>query len=135
MPDRDTVPQLSLFEGKKVAETSVKATGTITHVYAKPPRELRHGETLISVTVWECDKVAFPRTASGDLTREHTIKASEIHELNLPELDGRRLLSELRANTRKLVDRASDRDEVTITSAGADVIRSGAAHLRDASAQ
>lgn len=123
-------PQLSLFENKRVVDTTVKCSGTITHVYGKPARELRHGEVLITVTIVEVDKVAFPKADGGGVTREQTVKVQELFELDLPELDTRRLLADLRAKVRKDVEaRYGEADkgdpggdhEVTITSGDSEV--------------
>jgi hypothetical protein len=104
MPDDESPSQpLSLFESKRVIETTVKTTGTITHVYGKPARELRHGEVLVCVTIVEVEKVAFPRSEGG-LLREQTLKVQELFELDLPEFDSRRLLADLRAKVRKEVE-------------------------------
>ncbi len=94
---------LSLFESKRVTETTVKCAGTITHVYGKPARELRHGEVLVAVVVVEVDKVSFPRADDG-LVREQTLKVQELFELELPEFEKLKLLSDLRAKVRRAVE-------------------------------
>jgi len=100
----DPTPQQTLFEGKPVTDTTVKTTGTISHVMAKPVEDLEHGDILIAIAVFEVDKVAFPRNDAG-LVREHTLKVNEIHRLATGELDARRILAECRAETRKDVER------------------------------
>lgn len=106
MPDirpTDEYQPLSLFERQPVLETTVKCSGTISHVYGKPARELRHGQVLVTVAVVEVDKVAFPR-ADGGVVREQTLKVQEIFELDLPDLDTRALIAQLRAKVRSDVE-------------------------------
>ncbi len=109
---------LSLFESKRVTETTVKCAGTITHVYGKPARELRHGEKLVAVVVVEVDKVSFPR--SGDeLVREQTLKIEELFELELPDFEKLKLLSDLRAKVRRAVEARYVEEPADDTESGA----------------
>ncbi|MCA1571961.1 MAG: hypothetical protein LC798_16950 [Chloroflexi bacterium] len=106
MPDArraSTPPMPTLFEGREVVDTVVKCSGTITHVFAKPPGDLRHGQIIIGIAVLEVDKVGFPRGDAG-LVREHTIKVTEIHEFGTGEVEARRVLAEARKRTRAEVE-------------------------------
>lgn len=104
MPDdKPTCHPMSLFESRPVVETTVKCTGTITHVYGKPARELRHGEVLTVVCTVEVDKVSFPRSDDG-VVREHTLKVQELFDLELSDAEKFRLLADLRAKVRRQVE-------------------------------
>lgn len=103
MPD-DATPQpeiLRLFEGHAVVDTKLSFAGTITHVYGKPARELRHGEVLVMLTVIEVDKIGFPRNDGGGLVRDQKVKALESFELTSQHVDRTKLLAQLRAEVRR----------------------------------
>jgi hypothetical protein len=104
MTDATPVPNrpLCLFEGKQVTDTTVKVTGTVKHVFAKPARDLRQDESIVTVAVFKVGKIAF---APGDdgATREQTIEVVELHELS-SEVEARRFLSEVRGRTRREVE-------------------------------
>ncbi len=118
MPE-DTPPRtLSLFESRPVTDTTVKCTGTITHVYGKPARELRHGQVMVTVAVVEVDKVSFPRSEEG-VVREQTLKVQEIFELELADLEKLKLLSDLRAKVRRDVEARYAEEPVEVESRSA----------------
>jgi hypothetical protein len=96
-------PALTLFEGKQVTDTTVKVTGTVKHVFAKPARDLKQDEVVTVVATVKVGKIAFPPGDDG-CTREQTIEVMELHELAIGELDARRVLAEVRAQTRRDVE-------------------------------
>jgi hypothetical protein len=95
-------PPLTLFEGKQVTDTVVKVTGTVKHVFAKPARDLRQDESIVTVAVFKVGKIAFPPGDDG-CTREQTIEVVELHEMS-SEVEARRFLSEARGRTRREVE-------------------------------
>lgn len=95
--------QLGFFEDSMVTEMALGLSGTITEPDAQPPRELHHGERLITVTVWHVDAVNFP-TGKVGLARVHKLKAAEIHEMT-DSASAERILSEMRLATRRGVEK------------------------------
>lgn len=96
-------PTPTLFEGKQVTDTTVKVTGTVKHVFAKPARDLKQDEVVTVVASIKVGKIAFPPGDDG-CTREQTVEVVELHELGLGEIDARRVLAEARAVTRREVE-------------------------------
>jgi hypothetical protein len=103
-PSRPTCQTLALFESKRVVDTTVKCSGTITHVYGKPARELRQGEVMAVVAIVRVGKITFDPADDDTTTRQQELRIQEVFELDLPEVDTRRLLSQLRAKVRTEVE-------------------------------